>query len=62
MANLSNLIKGPFRKIHEINLKYQHPRIHQSKTIKVLLLMLRIYLLLSVLLLIYKFATTISGG
>ena len=62
MSNLINLIQGPFRKIHEINVRYQHPRIQQSRTVKVLLLILRIYLLLSVLLLIYKFATTIKGG
>jgi len=57
-----NLITGPFRKIREINQMYKHPRIHQSRTVKVLLLILRIYLLLSVALLLYTFAKTIKGG
>jgi hypothetical protein len=59
---MANMFKAVYGKIHEINMKYQHPRIHQSRTVKVLLLILRIYLLLSVLLLIYKFATSIKGG
>ena len=57
-----NLLKGPFRKIHEINERYKHPRIEQRRTVKVLLLILRIYLLFSVALLIYAFAKTIKGG
>ena len=56
------MFRTVYGKIHEINMKYHHPRIPQSRTVKVLLLILRIYLLLSVLLLIYKFATTIRGG
>lgn len=57
-----NIFKAAYKKIHEINVKYKEPRIQHSRTVKVLLLILRIYLLLSVILLIYKFATSIKGG
>lgn len=57
-----NLIRGFFNKIHEINRRYAHPKIHQSRTVKIALLMLRIYLLLLVVLLIIKFVTIIKGG
>jgi hypothetical protein len=56
------LLKGPFRKIREINQRYKHPRIHQSPAVKAALLILRIYLLLSVALLVYTFAKTMRGG
>lgn len=49
-------------KIREINEKYKHPRIHQSRAVKASLLMLRIYLLLLILLLAYKFIVTLRGG
>ena len=57
-----NLIRGFFHKIHEINQRYAHPKIHQSRTVKIALLMLRIYLLLLVVLLIYKFVLIVKGG
>jgi hypothetical protein len=57
-----NLIKGFFNKIHEINRRYAHPKIHQSRAVKIALLMLRIYLLLLVVLLVYKFVLVINGG
>jgi hypothetical protein len=57
-----NVLKRFGDKIHEINVKYQHPKIHQSLTVKAALLMLRIYLLLLVILLIYKFVLVIHGG
>jgi hypothetical protein len=57
-----NLIRGFFNKIHEINVRYQHPKIHQSRAVKIALLMLRIYLLLLVALLIYKFVLIAKGG
>jgi hypothetical protein len=57
-----NLIRGFFNKIHEINRRYAHPKIHQSRAVKIALLMLRIYLLLLVVLLVYKFVLVINGG
>jgi hypothetical protein len=57
-----NLIRGFFNKIHEINRRYAHPKIHQSRAVKIALLILRIYLLLLVVLLVYKFVLVINGG
>jgi len=57
-----NLILGFFNKIREINRRYAHPKIHQSRAVKIALLMLRIYLLLLVVLLIYKFVLIVKGG
>jgi hypothetical protein len=57
-----NFIKSPMNKIHEINQKYAHPKIHQSPMVRVSLLLLRIYLLLLVALLVYKFVTVVRGG
>jgi hypothetical protein len=56
------LLRRFLAKIHEINRTYSHPKIQQTRGVKVALLMLRIYLLLLVVLLIYKFALTIRGG
>jgi len=49
-------------KIHEINVRYEHPTIHQSRAVRISLLVLRIYLIALVLLLVYKFVLTIRGG
>jgi hypothetical protein len=57
-----NIFRRFVTKIHEINKRYEHPKIHQSRAVKIALLMLRIYLLLLVVLLIIKFATIIKGG
>jgi hypothetical protein len=57
-----NLIRGFFNKIHEINRRYAHPKIHQSRAVKIALLILRIYLLLLVVVLIYKFVLIVRAG
>ncbi len=57
-----NLIRAFFKKIHEINQRYKNPKIHQSRAVKISLLILRIYLLVLVLLLVYKFVTVVRGG
>ena len=44
-------------KIQEINMKYEKPRITMSPGVKITLLFLRVYLILLVLLLGYKFWT-----
>ena len=50
---------GRFEKIREINRKYAKPRITMTPAVKFALLMLRIYLLLLVGLLFYKFFTLV---
>ncbi len=57
-----NLIRSFSKKVHEINERYRQPKIHQNRAVKISLLMLRIYLLLLVVLLIYKFVTVVRGG
>lgn len=47
-------------KIHEINKKYETPRITMSRGVKIALLFLRIYLVFLVLLLGYKFWTLLT--
>jgi hypothetical protein len=46
--------------IHEINKKYEIPRIKMSRGVKIALMFLRIYLILLVLLLGYKFWTLLK--
>ena len=58
---MTNILKSFGDKIHEINVKYEHPRIRQSRAVKIALLMLRIYLLVLVVLLIYKFVLVTNG-
>ena len=54
---LRNILGWPFRGIREINRRYSKPRIHESRMVRVSLLLLRIYLLIMVGILIYKFVT-----
>ena len=46
-----------FEKIKEINDKYSKPRIKMTRSVKVALFMLRLYLIVLVLILVYKFLT-----
>ena len=48
-------LKRLFRKIEEINHRYREPRIEMSPAVKAALLFLRIYLLVLVCLMVYKF-------
>jgi len=50
-----------FPKIHEINQRYATPKVKLSKTMRVILFLLRCYLLLLVLMLLYKFYVTVKG-
>jgi hypothetical protein len=59
-SRIRRFFKNKFEKITEINEKYQTPKLKMTKLVKISLLFLRIYLLLLVLLLIYKFITIIS--
>jgi hypothetical protein len=54
---IGSVFRGWTDKIHEINKKYEKPRITMSRGVKIALLFLRIYLILLVLLLGYKFWT-----
>lgn len=58
-------VKGIFHQwldtIHEINAKYAKPKIKMTKSVAFSLLMLRIYLIILVILLIYKFYTLTQG-
>jgi hypothetical protein len=54
---IGGVVRGWMDKIREINKKYEKPRITMSRGVKIALLFLRIYLILLVLLLGYKFWT-----
>lgn len=53
---------GFFRQVREINKKYATPKIKTTPMVKVALFILRVYLILLVLLLGYKFFTMARGG
>ena len=50
-----NWVQGWIGKVKEINQKYSQPRLHMTPLVKASLLALRIYLILLVLILVYKF-------
>jgi hypothetical protein len=54
------VFQGWTNKIREINKKYEKPRIKMSRGVRIALLFLRIYLILLVLLLGYKFWTLLT--
>lgn len=56
-ARIGGVIRGWTDKITEINQKYAKPRIKMSRGVKIALLFLRVYLVLLVVLLGYKFWT-----
>jgi hypothetical protein len=59
-GRIGNVFRGWMNKIHEINKKYEKPRITMSPGVKIALLFLRIYLILLVVLLGYKFWTMLT--
>jgi hypothetical protein len=58
---IKKLLSKRFERISEINRKYAKPRIKMTPMISVALLLLRIYLLLLVAILFYKFFTIVAG-
>ena len=56
-ARIGSVMQGWTDKIAEINQKYATPRIKMSRGVKIALLFLRVYLVLLVVLLGYKFWT-----
>lgn len=60
MKNPFTNITWPWMKtVRDINRKYRKPRLTMTKAVRLSLLVLRIYLLVLVLLIIYKFITLI---
>jgi hypothetical protein len=59
LTGIRDFLAKRFEKIAEINRKYQKPRIAMTPMTSVVLLLLRIYLLMLVAILFYKFFTTI---
>ncbi len=57
----TSLIQRARNKIREINEKYKTPKIKMSRGVKYAMLFLRLYLLFLVIVLAYKFATTVMG-
>ena len=57
---IGSVFRGWMDKIHEINKKYETPRIKMSRGVRIALLFLRVYLILLVLLLGYKFWTMLK--
>jgi hypothetical protein len=59
-TRIGSVIRGWTDKITEINQKYATPRIKMSRGVKIALLFLRVYLVLLVVLLGYKFWTLLT--
>ena len=54
---MANPIKNLINKIREINQKYSKPRIKISRSVKIALLALRLYLIFLIIMLLYRFIT-----
>jgi len=52
-------IKGSIAKVKEINKKYSKPRLKMTPLVKTSLLILRLYLIMLVIILVYKFITVV---
>jgi hypothetical protein len=57
---ISYIVKGWRKKIEDINKKYSKPRLKMTPLVKVTLFALRLYLIILVIILIYKFYTLIK--
>jgi uncharacterized membrane protein YidH (DUF202 family) len=57
---LSRTFKRWTAKIREINKRYSQPRLKMTPLVKVSLLVLRLYLIVLVIILVYKFYTVVS--
>jgi hypothetical protein len=58
ISQIEEFFARRFEKVIEINKKYSKPRIAMTPLTRIVLLLLRIYLLLLVAILFYKFFTT----
>ncbi|MHB8086463.1 MAG: hypothetical protein ACYDHZ_11630 [Dehalococcoidia bacterium] len=61
LKSLRKFLARRFGKITEINRKYAQPRIKMTPMVNLALLLLRIYLLLLVAILFYKFITIVMA-
>jgi hypothetical protein len=52
-------IQNQMRVVGDINLKYSHPRIKMTRGVRFALLGVRIYLIVLVIILVYKFITLV---
>ena len=55
-----NILERARNKVAEINEKYRTPKIRMSRGVKIALLILRLYLLFLVVILTYKFITSLT--
>ena len=53
-------IKGSIAKVKEINKKYSKPRLKMTPLVRTSLLILRLYLIMLVIILVYKFITVVK--
>ncbi len=53
------LTKSWFKKVNEINKKYREPRLKMTPLVRAALLALRLYLIMLVIILVYKFYTLV---
>ena len=60
VGRVNRRIKRWSAKIKEINEKYSQPRVKMTPLVKAMLLILRLYLIMLVVILVYKFYTVVS--
>ncbi|WP_292389340.1 hypothetical protein [Methanosarcina sp. UBA5] len=58
-GRIKRLVREWRKKVNEINQKYSKPRLKMTPLVRVSLLALRIYLIILVIILIYKFYTLV---
>lgn len=62
VGRIWGMIREGVRAVQAINRKYHTPRIRMTPWVKTALLLLRLYLIVLVLILLYKFVVTVRGG
>ena len=62
IRHVTPFIERRFAKILEINRRYAEPQIPMTRTVKVVLLFLRLYLIVLVIILAYKFIISLGTG
>ena len=58
-GRIRHVVKGWRKKVNEINKKYSKPRLKMTPLVRASLLALRLYLIMLVIILIYKFYTLV---
>ena len=62
IKHVSPFLERRFAKILEINRRYVKPQIPMTRNVKIVLLFLRLYLILLVIILAYKFVISLGTG